>query len=84
MGTGIAAVIPIVLKPERSRWEMKIDHRDFSPTFFEYYDVNEDGSIYTIKHDILEEYSTLTHFERLLAIAMKNPLAGAVKLGIFG
>ena len=86
MGTGIAAVIPIVLKPERSRWEMKIDHRDFSPTFFEYYDVNEEyWKFYFGSYKaILEEYSTLTHFERLLAIAMKNPLAGAVKLGIFG
>jgi hypothetical protein len=33
---------------------------------------------------ILEEYSTLMHFERILAKTMKNPLAGAVKFGIFG
>jgi len=32
----------------------------------------------------LEVYSTLLHFERILAKAMKNPLAGAVKFGIFG
>ena len=33
---------------------------------------------------ILEEYKTLLHFERVLAKAMANPLANAVKFGIFG
>jgi len=33
---------------------------------------------------LLETYCTLTHFERVLARAMKNPLAGAVKFGIHG
>jgi len=162
MGTGIAAVIPIVLGPPRSGWNRKIDNKYFSPTFFECYDVNEDGSVYTIRHEMflhnyqsfltefydcigedydansipqtsnfdefrnifdrdernagvpyidlhwsmfsmlggvceeywkfysgsykamLEEYSTLMHFERILAVAMKNPLAGAVKFGIYG
>jgi len=32
----------------------------------------------------LEVYSTLQHFERILAKAMKNPLANAIKFGIFG
>jgi hypothetical protein len=32
----------------------------------------------------LEEYKTLTHFERVLVKAMKNPLAHAVKFGILG
>jgi hypothetical protein len=32
----------------------------------------------------LEEYTTLTHFERVIAKSMKNPLAKAVKFGIFG
>lgn len=32
----------------------------------------------------LEEYSTLTHFERVLVRAMKNPLANIVKFGILG
>jgi len=32
----------------------------------------------------LEEYSTLTHFERILANTMKNPLASAIKFGIYG
>ena len=32
----------------------------------------------------LEEYKTLAHFEKILAKAMKNPLANAVKFGIFG
>jgi hypothetical protein len=33
---------------------------------------------------ILEEYSTLLHFEKILAKAMKNPLGTAVKFGIYG
>ena len=33
---------------------------------------------------ILEEYTTLLHFEKVLAKAMSNPLASAVKFGIFG
>ena len=33
---------------------------------------------------ILEEYCTLLHFEKVLAKAMSNPLANAIKLGIFG
>jgi hypothetical protein len=33
---------------------------------------------------ILEEYSTLNHFEKTLVKAMSNPLANAVKFGIFG
>jgi len=33
---------------------------------------------------ILEEYSTLLHFEKILAKAMRNPLAHAIKFGIFG
>jgi len=33
---------------------------------------------------ILEVYCTLTHFERILSKAMKNPLAKSVKFGIFG
>jgi len=32
----------------------------------------------------LEEYSTLVHFERVLAKAMNNPLANTVRFGIFG
>ena len=32
----------------------------------------------------LEEYSTLMHLERILAKAMNNPLANAIKFGIFG
>ncbi|MCL1802155.1 MAG: hypothetical protein FWG30_00720 [Eubacteriaceae bacterium] len=32
----------------------------------------------------LEEYSTLVHFERILAKGMNNPLSNAVKFGIFG
>ena len=32
----------------------------------------------------LEVYTTLLHFEKILARAMKNPLANAVKFGIFG
>jgi len=157
MGRGISAVIPFVM----SGWDGKIDNEYFSPNFFECYDVNEDGNVYTIKHEILlnnyqsfltefydcigedrdignitqasnydefcnvfdrrerngrapyidfksmfsmlggtceefwkfysgsykamlEEYSTLMHFERILARAMKNPLASAVKFGIYG
>ena len=32
----------------------------------------------------LEEYTTLAHFESVLAKTMKNPLANAIKFGIFG
>jgi hypothetical protein len=32
----------------------------------------------------LEEYSTLIHFERVLAQTMKNPLAPIIRLGIIG
>jgi hypothetical protein len=32
----------------------------------------------------LEEYRTLTHFERILTKAMKNPLVHTVKFGVFG
>jgi hypothetical protein len=32
----------------------------------------------------LEEYSTFTHFERVLAKLMKNPLANIIKFGQFG
>ena len=53
MGTGIAAVIPIILEPPRSGWERKVDKKNFSPSFFECYDVIEDGSVYAIKHEVL-------------------------------
>ena len=33
---------------------------------------------------MLETYSTFLHFERVLTKAMKNPLAGVAKFGIFG
>lgn len=33
---------------------------------------------------ILEEYSTLIHFEKILAKAMKNPLAKSVKFCVYG
>jgi len=33
---------------------------------------------------LLEEYTTLAHFEKILAKAMSNPLAKSVKFGIFG
>ena len=32
----------------------------------------------------LEVYTVLQHFERILAKAMRNPLANAIKFGIFG
>jgi len=32
----------------------------------------------------LEVYETLLHFEKILAKAMKNPLANAIKFGLFG
>jgi hypothetical protein len=32
----------------------------------------------------LEEYSTLIHFERVLAQTMKNPLTPIIRLGIIG
>jgi hypothetical protein len=32
----------------------------------------------------LEEYSTFTHFEKILAKTMKNPLGNTIKFGIFG
>jgi len=32
----------------------------------------------------LEVYCTLSHFERILSKTMKNPLANAIKFGIFG
>ena len=32
----------------------------------------------------LETYETLMHFEKILAKSMKNPLAKAIKFGIFG
>ena len=33
---------------------------------------------------VLETYSTLLHFEKILAKSMGNPLANAIKFGIFG
>jgi hypothetical protein len=33
---------------------------------------------------ILEEYTTLIHFEKILCHAMKNPLAHAVKFAMYG
>lgn len=33
---------------------------------------------------IIEVYSSFLHFERILAKTMKNPLASAVKFGLFG
>jgi len=33
---------------------------------------------------LLEEYTTLLHFEKILAKTMKNPLANAIKFGIYG
>ena len=33
---------------------------------------------------VLEEYSTLLHFEKIVAKSMSNPLANAIKFGIFG
>ena len=33
---------------------------------------------------LLEEYSSLLHFEKILQKSMKNPLANVVKYGLFG
>ena len=33
---------------------------------------------------IFEEYSTFTHFEKVLSKLMKNPLAKSIKIGLFG
>ena len=162
MGTGIAAAIPIVWGPYRDSWHNKVEKKYFTPTFFDSYNIDETGSVYMIKHELLlnnylsfleefydcigenfeigqfpkvgnfkdfrevfdpeirnhtvpyydrqgsffsmlggecrefwifysgsykaflEVYSTLKHFERILARAMKNPLANAVKFGIYG
>ena len=48
-----------------------------------------DSSLYWLFYDgsckaFLEDYSSLMHFERILSKTMKNPLAGAIKFGIFG
>ena len=162
MGTGIAAAIPLIWEPYK-RWGVEgVEKNDFSPAFFDNYDIDETGDIYTIKHEVLlnnyksffvefydwigeptdadlpkaeslqdfcdvfnikarngrnvpffdkhgsyfsmlgglcqehwmfyfgsykalvEVYSTFLHFERILARAMENPLAGAVKFGLFG
>jgi hypothetical protein len=163
MGTGIAGAIPIVLGPGRNSWTKTIERKYFSENFFENYTIDETGSVYTIKPElllsnyqsfitefydctreecgeenipmpcvdnyadfeiafgsekrgyhpylqygsmmfsflggeskkywvfyegsykaILETYSTLLHFERVLTKAMKNPLAGMVKFGMYG
>jgi len=162
MGTGIAAVIPIIIEPRKETWDMEIGKKHFRPDFFENYTVDKTGCIYTVKHEfllgnylpfltefydcieedcdiadlpiagsyeefvavfdrnarnaeipcmgrdwsffsmlggicreywvfyrgsykaVLEVYTTLTHFERILARAMKNPLAKAVRFGIYG
>ena len=41
-------------------------------------------SITVVIRLFLEENATLLHFEKILAKAMKNPLANAVKIGIYG
>jgi len=162
MGAGIAAAIPMVLRPSRHGWGKTIERGNFSDQFFDNYTVDESGDIYTIKPEVLvenyqsflaesrncigeeyeadkvpsagtydefvrvfdfhthnvgypfvcerrstfsflggesykywhfysgsykaflETYCTLTHLERLLAKAMRNPLAHCVKFGIFG
>ena len=68
MGTGIVAVIPIIMGPQRSGWEKIVDKRYFLPAFFEYYDVSEDGNIYTIKYEtLLNNFkSFLTEFYDLI------------------
>ena len=82
MGTGIAAVIPIILEPPRSAWDRKTDKKMFSPSFFECYDVNEDGSVYTIKHEVLlhNYHSFLAEFydcieeDRLIVVGLSREL----------
>jgi len=187
MGAGIAAAIPLVIKPHERDVFRGLDQEDFAPGFIDNYDVEErdsqsssiqvmrDGTvikpkdrIYTIKEDLLidnyrsfltefyclidenlhkktglthddlpsagnydefvevfgkdsregyapfvyhgsyafsvlgcrceqywifycgsykaylEVYNTFLHFEKILAKAMSNPLANAIKFGIFG
>jgi hypothetical protein len=162
MGTGIVAVVPLVLKPSRRGLNNDLENDNFQSGFFDNYNVNEESGIYVIKSEmlinnyqaflaefydcigennisnelpkagtyeeflaiynrvarnaevpflgehwamfstlgcscheywvfysgsykaLLEEYSTLTHIERILVRAIKNPLACAVKFGIFG
>ncbi len=162
MATGIAAAVPIVLRPYENVPANNFEEKNFSNKFFENYHVDEKRQIYTIQKDFLlkhyhsffeeftdcigsndnqnetfptvktfeeftsvfdyrirnakppyfeanggvfsvlgcvcesywlfylgsykaylEEYSTLCHVERMLERAMKNPLASAVKFGIY-
>jgi len=53
MGTGIAAAIPIVLKPNIHDFSREVEREYFSENFFENYTVDETGSIYTIKPELL-------------------------------
>lgn len=162
MGTGIVAVIPLVITPSGRGWKRDVELEYFSPRLSDCYYYDEENRNYTIRHTVLldnyraflaefhdcigepgemeeppeldsyeafkeyfngnarnmkapfiyehqgmlsilggacpeywlfysgshkaylEVYKTLTHFERTLAKAMKNPLVHAVKFGIFG
>jgi hypothetical protein len=53
MGTGIVAVIPIIIGPFEDGWSTPIDTKEFSKNFFETYTVNEKEGLYTIKTDLL-------------------------------
>ena len=53
MGTGIAAAIPIVWGPYRDSWHNEVEKKYFTPKFFDSYNIDETGSVYTIKYELL-------------------------------
>jgi hypothetical protein len=53
MGTGIVAVIPIIIGPWKDDWPTDIDTKDFSKNFFENYTFHKKEGLYTIKTDLL-------------------------------
>jgi hypothetical protein len=53
MGTGIVAVIPIIIGPYKGEWSKTINANNFSKNFFDNYDFNKKEGLYSIKTDLL-------------------------------
>ena len=54
MGRGIAAVVPITVSPHESGWRREIEVDKF-PALADFYTLDEETGVYTIKHEILLE-----------------------------
>jgi hypothetical protein len=53
MGAGIAAAIPIVIKPHERAWARSLVKKDFPVKFFDNYTADESGAVHTLNKELL-------------------------------